>query len=85
MSKLLRKNNDKKDSHLQGAFTEQQSVAKERKETTMVRVAVDVKEELNYIVTVEKLDSVNELVEKMLELYKGQMSEDNLKKLEILK
>lgn len=84
MSKLLRKENTKKDSHLKGAFTEQ-PVVKEKKETTMVRVAVDVKEELNNIVTIEKLDSVNDLVEKMLELYKGQMSEDNLKKLEILK
>ena len=84
MSKLLRKNNEKKDSHLKGAFVEQK-VAKEKKETTMVRVAVDAKEELNHIVTIEKLDSVNELVEKMLELYKGQMSEEDLKKLEILK
>lgn len=82
MSKLIRKA-DSNNSHLKGAFSSK-SKEQDNRPTTGVRVAVDVKEELNYIVTIEKHGSVNNLIEQMLELYKNQMSEENINKLKAL-
>lgn len=80
---LIRKNKKQNDDHLKKAFAAPSFET--NKKQTMLRVDEDVRDDVNAIVQVENLGKANELLKIMLDEYKTGMTEEELKKIELVK